>query len=34
LLVTSSVKPTDKKDEIKYAKELDAWDVGNLKILV
>jgi hypothetical protein len=29
----SSVKPTDKKDETKYAKELEACVVSNSKIL-
>ncbi|XP_050890354.1 uncharacterized protein LOC127095752 [Lathyrus oleraceus] len=29
----TSVKPTKKKDEAKYAKELETWDVSNLKIL-
>jgi hypothetical protein len=29
----TSVKPTDKKDETEYAKQLDVWDVSNSKIL-
>ncbi|CAI8611809.1 unnamed protein product [Vicia faba] len=29
----TSVKPTDKKNEAKYAKELETWDVSNSKIL-
>ncbi|KAK2387439.1 hypothetical protein QL285_061222 [Trifolium repens] len=29
----TSVKPTDKKDETEYAKQLDIWDVSNSKIL-
>ena len=29
-----SVKPTDKKDEAKYAKELETWDVSNSKVLI
>jgi len=29
----TSVKPTDKKDEAKYSKELETWDVSNSKIL-
>ncbi|XP_045795561.1 uncharacterized protein LOC123890064 [Trifolium pratense] len=29
----TSVKPTDKKDEAKYAKELDTWEASNSKII-
>ncbi|CAJ2653279.1 unnamed protein product [Trifolium pratense] len=29
----TSVKPTDKKDEAKYATELDTWETSNLKII-
>lgn len=29
----TSVKPIGKKDEAKYVKELETWDVGNSKIL-